>query len=845
MRQLVSASLRHHARRYVATVVAVAIAIAFVAAALVFGGALSFGIKQQIAGQYQGSSAVVQGWSDDDSWDLRDAALVADEVPGVTGTYLLTYAGLRVERGGQGEEWLSATLVPGGHLGAVNLEEGTLPGSSLEIVLSSSAAERMDVGVGSQLPLLADRYGWDEDGADADSEALAPVDVTISGIAESPKNSVAVVGTDAWVSPELLDQLSPGWMASEVLVAGSSDNPTRAEQETLQTALAGAFEDAGMTGISVETTYQVVDRQLEAINSSQAVLTAMLLLFPVIAGVVAMIVVSTTFQVIFRQRERELALLRVIGATGRQVRRLMMLESAAVGLIGSVVGLLIGIAAGVGIAVAAGVVPSSGEALSGVTWQQAVLLLMIGTVFTSLAGYRPALRASRVSPISALAGNVQTVKTISRRSRIVGAVAATFTVGLGVVTWVQANGPEDSKESNFLLVLLLAVLTVAAVITMVAAMLPLATRSLGRLGKSESYRLAAANSARNPGRTGATGIAIFIGVALIAMVTLGAQSLRATAHAALDRQAPIDLVVTTTDQALTTAQIDALERIEGIQELSVISGLPATATWVSDGGQWEGVALDNSDIGRVLRGEMPDIGDGQVLMPWNESGQPEPVSLCSEMTCVDVEGIPSGSLVDTSRFVTTPQVIEALGGEARPMQVWMQLQNPDDYPKVLSAIESVGPELQVEGQVALRAALDQIVNILVMVIVALLAVSVLVALVGIGNTLSLSVAERIKENGLLRALGMTKKQVRSMLSWEALLIAAVSTVAGLAVGGYFGVVGFEALPIGISDSSRIIQVPWIQWAAIAGVAVGAALLASVIPGRRASRVSPVEALAAE
>lgn len=144
---------------------------------------------------------------------------------------------------------------------------------------------------------------------------------------------------------------------------------------------------------------------------------------------------------------------------------------------------------------------------------------------------------------------------------------------------------------------------------------------------------------------------------------------------------------------------------------------------------------------------------------------------------------------------------------------------------------------------ALRSAIDQIVNILVMVVVGLLAVSVLVALVGITNTLSLSVAERSRENGLLRALGMTRKQVRSMLSWEALLIAVTSTLLGLLAGAYFGAVGFMSLPTGVSES--VLAVPWVQWLIIVVVAIGAALVASIIPGRRASRVSPVEALAAE
>ena len=251
----------------------------------------------------------------------------------------------------------------------------------------------------------------------------------------------------------------------------------------------------------------------------------------------------------------------------------------------------------------------------------------------------------------------------------------------------------------------------------------------------------------------------------------------------------------------------------------------------------------DSGLDSVMRGSAEALSDGEVLVPaWLVTAATEG-SVCVEDTCADVTLIPSEGTAGDDRFVVTPATATNMGVELAPTQVWMQLEDPGQYADVISQIQESGSDLQIEGAVALRSAIDQIVNILVMVVVGLLAVSVLVALVGITNTLSLSVAERSRENGLLRALGMTRKQVRSMLSWEALLIAVTSTLLGLLAGAYFGAVGFMSLPTGVSES--VLAVPWVQWLIIVVVAIGAALVASIVPGRRASRVSPVEALAAE
>lgn len=839
MLTLVKANLAHHSRRYIATLLAVAISVAFVAASLVFGGALNRGIRDQVAGDYEGVAAVVSvdyaslgGEEEADFPNLTDTISAVEGVAGVSQVYPLGRTGFEQAGASASAAWIPTGIVEEGTLRAPAVERGEMPLGVNQALVSTSAAERLGLDVGSTLSVK------DNDGANRDLQVV--------GVAADSGTSIALGTEDLLVSRETMQVLAPGWEPSELLVA-AGDKSSAAEQEELVAAIQAALDQSGVTGVIVETGNAAVDDALGSINSSQAGLTIMLLLFPVISAGVAMIVVGTTFQVIFRQREREMALLRVVGATGKQVRRLMILESGAVGLIGSIGGVLVGIFGGAAIATALGVVNGFGTALASVSLTQALVVIVIGTLLTLLSGLRPALHASRVSPVTALAGQVSTVTEMGRKQAVMGIIFGIMTVALGAVTALGVIGVDDSdmKLARFPLVLLGAVLTAAALIAWLSAVIPLVTRAIGRLGRSEGVRLAAANTARTPGRTAATGIAIFIGVALISMVTLGAQSLRVTAATTLDASAPVDLVVTAPASGFTPEQVAALLESDDAEATVVALGAQAQVNAPSGDGttSYEGVLVDGTDLDQIARNDISTLEDGQIAVPSWQAQTGDQVEVCIEGQCRTLTAVADDTLSDGMRFVVSGATAQEFGVALVPIQAWMKLANPDRYQTVVGEIREMGPDLGVEGSVALRAAVDQIVDILVMVVVALLAVSVLVSLVGTANTLSLSVAERMKENGLLRALGMTKKQVRAMLSWEALLIAGVATVAGLLAGAYFGIVGFMSLPLGVSN--YVIAVPWGQWAVIVVVAVVAALAASVLPGRKASSVSPVEALAAQ
>lgn len=841
MGELIRANLKYHGRRYVATLVAVAIAVAFVAAALLFGGALNYGIRDQVAGQYVGAAVVLQpDYDQGGEPDLGRAQDVASDLAGVSETYGMRTTSVQSATGGPDAAWLVASVTGGSILRQVSLVEGTLPTTADQVVVTEATAEKMDLTVGSTMSVR----GWEDN----------VVDLSVTGISRAQKQSIAIGADDLIVTGGAMDQLAPGLEPSEVLVALDTATPATSAQDTLAAEVTQALSAAGIADVKVQTGDEAVNAALEGINTSDTALTMMLLLFPVIAATVALIVVGTTFQVIFRQRERELALLRVIGATGRQVRNLMLIESVAVGLIGSLVGLILGVLGGAGLASAFSVVPTFAAGLTSISVVQVVILLFLGTALTAIAGFRPALRASRVAPISALTGGVESVRQRSRKQVIGGVVTGVATVIFGVWGAFLAFSTEDAeaKMQRFPLVLLLAVITVGFLIAFLSLTLPLFTRAMGRIGKSETFKLAAANTARNPGRTAATGVAVFIGVALIAMVTFGAESLRATSNSALDRSAPVDVIVMPTSASFTPEELESLDRITGIEGSVLVEGVDATIEVAGSGpdgadpeSRMDGVLLADSGMGDVVRGGLDLPKGGEVLVPTWWLRDPSPVEVCVEENCQTLTGVPTEGVANGSgvNFVVSPETAQSFGAALEPTQMWFKLSNPSQYQDVIEQIVALGPDLSIEGAVGLRATIDQIVNVLVMVVVGLLAVSVLVAIVGITNTLSLSVTERTRENGLLRALGMSKKQVRLMLTWEALLIAVASTLLGVLAGAYFGAIGFASLPLGIS--ALVFRVPWWQWLAIIVVAIMAALLASAVPGRNASRVSPVEALASE
>jgi putative ABC transport system permease protein len=375
-----------------------------------------------------------------------------------------------------------------------------------------------------------------------------------------------------------------------------------------------------------------------------------------------------------------------------------------------------------------------------------------------------------------------------------------------------------------------------------------AGRLAGRLGGVPA-RLAAGNATRNPRRTAATATALLIGVTLTSAMVVGAASTRATATAGLAAAYPTDVLVRA-GEPLPAGLLADLTAVDGVTAGAVVDTAEVTGP---DGETWSVLGVDPPAARPVLRSTTDLVlpADGQVVLPewlaqsWSV-GAGDQVRLTAAGGGLTATVVVVGSN-DVDGPLLTAADLQRLTPRTTIGELWLRLADgdPDAQAATVDAVTdrtgTTAPTAMVAGLVSERAAIDSVVDTLLLVVTGLLGVAVVIALIGVGNTLALSVVERRQENGLLRALGLTRRQLRGLLAWEAVLVAGVAAVLGVLIGGAYGLIGAASVLGGQGDV--VLAVPWLQIAAIVAVATLAGLLASVLPARRAARTAPVAAIA--
>lgn len=647
---------------------------------------------------------------------------------------------------------------------------------------------------------------------------------------------------------------------------------------------------------SLMSRHEVGVRAVRNVSNGTNFVTMFLLSFGILALLISSLVIANTFQVLVAQRRRTLALLRVIGAQSHQLYAAVLLEAAILGVISAGVGVLCAIGF---MGAISNVNINSGPlskiplivSLPAIVWP-----IAIGTIVTVLASMSAARSATKVTPMEALRP-MDLIK--DKRASIIRAVFGVLFIVVGILaTALSATslasmiaGKSPTAGSDSWMTLLGAMfgcaLVFIGIIITATFWMPFAMKATGAIMAlcGPASKVANANVQRNPRRVAATGTALLIGVTLVSTVVTGAICGKATLKGVVDDHYSVDIIIQgkNVDESLAAD----ISKISGIKHTELLPAVPMTFKNAKGKTEYAMAAgVDNvNQLKNVMHTDLDgvNINKDSVLLPkFNEEGG-EPFELkkgnlnlqayvekysSGETDSDDITPF-TGMNTDPSnndKSITVKQVQfkkyrnvniysrntafvskSYFNNYLKPtthillISVDSSKANLVDIVKNIRNITSSYAEVMAGGSVFQRAQWESAIDVMMMLLVGLIAVAVVIALIGVANTLSLSVIERTKESATLRAIGMTRGQVRRSLALEATLISLTSTVSGLIVGTAFGWIGSYMVFSAIGKVPFVID--WTIYAVLALIALLAALLSSVLPARRAVKSSPVVALA--
>lgn len=652
---------------------------------------------------------------------------------------------------------------------------------------------------------------------------------------------------------------------------GKYDTISITAAEGLSSAeLRTALQEVLPEGVEAATSSDVADEAAQALGDALGFFRTALLVFAMIALFVGAFIIFNTFSIIVAQRTKELALLRSIGASRTQVMVSVVVEALAVGLVASAIGILAGILIAVGLQELLGLL---GVDLPSTTLQvlprTIVVSLVVGIVVTVVSSVLPARRAGRVAPIEALRESTATGMGHGYGRRLTFGGVVTGLGGAALLYGLFGNQDNAGlligigAAATFVGVAMLSPFVARPLSQGIGSVLggvlrlfdPLA-RVLGRKGSSAMQRrLGRENAMRNPRRTAATASALMIGLGLVAMVSILSASLKASIDVALERSLRADFTLMT--QSFTAFSPEATARVRALPEIDVVSAFR------QGGMRWEGstefvTAVEPSTVEAVASldvtaGTLDALNEPDSVLIYverAEDGLAVGDTITVEFATVGeteltVAGIYEENGVVGSGFLLSLETYERYYTEQ--LDAWSMVRLADGVTPAQgqAALETAladFPNVQVQDQASFReqqaAFIDQLLNL----VTALLSMAILIALFGIANTLGLSIFERTRELGLLRAVGMSRAQVRRMVRWEAVIIAVLGALLGLVIGVFFGWALQQALA---SEGVTELAIPAGQLTAYVVFAAIAGVFTAIGPARRAARLNVLEAISYE
>lgn len=824
-----------HKARLLMTVLAVMLGVSFVSGTLVFTDTIGDAFKKSSAKSYENVSVAIT--PDSDSPYLSEKLLTA--VRGLPGAGSATgavsgFTAVADKKGKLiGDGWSTNGA---NYAGAAKypLVHGRAPRTASEVALDTRTAERAGYAVGDNVRMSVD----------------GPVlKQKVTGIFTTDDGNVAAGGSLVLFDTATAQKLfaKPG-RYSEIDVkaaAGTGQAALKARIDTLLPSYA--------KGAEAVTGKKLAADEAEQISSGLSGFNNTLLAFAGIALFVGVFIIANTFTMLVAQRTKELALLRAVGASRRQVTRSVLIEALVVGLVAGVSGLL------VGIGIAAGMRTLLGS--TGATLPDGSLVLQSGTVIaalavgvgvTMLAAWLPARRAARIPPVAAM-GSVHappTTKGLVVRNTI-GAVVS----GAGAALVLVATGMKDGGNAIMgggagLLLIGVFILTPLLSRPVIAAAGPL-LRPFGITGK-----LARQNSVRNPRRTAATASALMIGLTLITGLTVVATSMQSAIDKMATASLKADYQIAMANGTLLSPDVE--KKLSRMDQVTASSGLRDSRSELGTGGNTAYLTgVDTGAIDKLIAfdfssGSIGALGGRTVVIDtdtaertgWRTGDTVPVVYDDGQKSTLRIGGVYQGNellggvLVDEdtlaphSARVTDMQVlVKTAGGPSAAAK--------DAIEKALGS----NPAIKVQDKAGISEEISSFIGLLLNILYGLLAMAVLVAVLGVINTLAMSVFERSHEIGMLRAIGLDRRAVKRMVRLESLVISLFGAVLGIGLGVFFGWAAGRLISGSIASYTLVL--PWGRIAVFLALSAAVGVLAALWPARRAARLNMLASIKAE
>ncbi len=843
------ASLRNllaHKGRLVLSLLAVVLSAGFVSGTLIFTDTLQKSFEDLFA---QTASDVVVSPLDSDgpSSDGSDGSAV--QTPTVPSSILATVQSTEGIAAAAGDVFaIGATIIgsdgepvtsAGGpsfglnwiddpRLTALTMVEGTPPVGESQMAIDSTSAEKGALKVGDRTTVVTPQ---------------GVKDVTVVGIfkfgVSGSLNGATLAAFETPVAQELMLDGSPNY---------TSISAAAAEGFTQDQAAANVMAAIG-SGFKVQTGQENADETAQDLKSQLSFFNYVLLAFAFVSVIVGLFLIFNTFAMLVAQRTRELALFRALGASKGQVRSSVLLEASVVGVIGAALGLLGGMALAAGLRALFGLAGLDFSGSLVVAPRTVIVAVLVGLGATLAASVIPAFRAAKAPPVAALRDDLVPSHRSLRIRTIVGVAAAALTA-LVLVAGLSA----DKVSTGISLVGLSFVLAIGAAIVVAPAITGPVVRVLGWPFRSTIGRIAVGNVQRNRRRTALTAAALMIGLALVGAFSTLAVSFGDSIDSAIDDSVKADFVVSNSSFLPMPAQVgDDLQAVPGVETVARIRFAPVA----SFGSNGTVTGVDAATINEV------------TTLPM-ESGEPDlstPNSVLIDTTIATDQGLAVGDSValtfangDTKDFVVTgiykPEgffsglvvsndALVAVGTPALDTFLYVRTAPGADAAAIRPAVDAAvanNPTVTVQDLTELKDSIRTQINGLLIGIYALLALVLFIAVLGIVNTLALSVVERTREIGLLRAVGTSRRQMRQMIRVESLITSVFGAIVGMLIGIFFGQMLVRSLnDVGLTAVST----PWTSLVVFLALSALVGVLAAAWPARRAARMDVLQAIATE